>query len=510
MATSKLPLDQDQPNYLATKSQTESICSVDGSIKPFRKSVYLSSTVAAFGGALCGYDTGCISSILAMEIFKAKFFTQETYVYLQGLLLAFYLMTAALGAFFSGYFCDRFSRKYSIVGSSAIFCIGVLFQIIGYNFALLCAGRLVTGFGAGILGSAIPLYHSEISPPDIRGRLISLFTLMSTFGQVVGYFVTFGTNNLDSDWSWRAPWMIQLFCGVIFGVYAITLPFTPRWLLDMGRKDEALLVLAELNELPADHSLIQNEYKEISGEIEFEQSLGKRTYKELFVGTNLRRTMIAFFISISTSFTGSVAIWYYAPQILVNAGLSDVSSSIAASGASGILSLIAAAISLQFLIDRIGRVPVFQMGAASMGISMFIVGAMFARYAIVDVDTGNVIVTNTNARNTIIAFVYIFTASFAFSYGMASYVYPAEIFNMRCRAKGLAITYSLNWAFSILITYCVPLFMASSVSGVYFFFGACCVVCLIGVSFIPETKGRSLEDMEILFGARKQELQSQA
>ncbi|SAM03942.1 hypothetical protein [Absidia glauca] len=504
MASSKLQMDLDQPNYLATKSPTESLFPLDNEPKPFRKSVYISSTVAALGGALCGYDTGCISSILAMDIFKSRFFTEDNYTYLQGLLLALYLMTAAIGSFSSGYFCDRFSRKYAIAGSSAVFCLGVLFQVIGYNFGLLCAGRLITGIGSGILGNSIPLYHSEISPPDIRGKLISLFTLMSTFGQVVGYFVTFGTNYLATDWSWRAPWMIQLFSGALFGVFALTLPFTPRWLLDKGRKEEALAVLADLNELGTDHPAIQKEFTEIHDEIEFERSLGKRTYKELFVGSNLKRTLIAFFISISTSFTGSVAIWYYAPQILANAGLSDVSSSIAASGASGILSLIAAALSLQFLIDRVGRVPVFQMGAASMGISMFIVGAMFARYAIVDVETGNVIVVDTNARNTIIAFVYIFTASFAFSYGMASYVYPAEIFNMRCRAKGLSLTYGLNWGFSILITYCVPLFMASTVSGVYFFFGACCVVCFIGVSFIPETKGRTLEDMEILFGAKEQ------
>ncbi|KAI8099419.1 general substrate transporter [Halteromyces radiatus] len=499
MSSSKIQLDQ--PNYLSTQ-QTESISLYDEDLKPFRKSVYISSTVAALGGALCGFDTGAISSILAMNIFIDKFFTKDTYTYLQGLLLAFYLMTAALGAFFSGFFCDRLSRKYTIAGASLIFCIGVLFQIIGYNFALLCAGRLVTGFGAGLMTNAIPLYHSEISPPDIRGRLISLFTLMSTFGQVIGYFVTFGTSYLTTDWSWRAPWMVQLFSGALFGVFALTLPFSPRWLVDQGRTNEALDVLADLNELQTDHPAVQREYNEIKTEIEFEQSLGNRTYGELFVGSNLKRTLIAFFISISTSFTGSVAIWYYSPQIMASAGLSDVSASIATSGASGILSIIATFFSLQFMIDRLGRVPVFQIGAGLMGISMFVVGAMFACYTVVNVDTGEVIVVNTNARNTIIAFIYIFTASFAFSYGMASYLYPAEIFNMRCRAKGLALTYGLNWGFSILITYCVPLFMASTVSGVYFFFGACCVVCLIGVSFIPETKGKTLEEMEILFGAK--------
>lgn len=345
-------------------------------------------------------------------------------------------------------------------------------------------------------------YHSEIAPPDIRGRLISLFTLMSSFGQAIGIFVTFGTSYLQNDWAWRAPWLLQLIAGCLFGAFVLTLPFSPRWLIDQDRHDEAILVLAEMNELDKDHPLVKNEYQEIQKEIEFEKSLGRRTYAELFKGANLRRTLIAFFISISTAFTGNAAIWYYAPQIFISAGLSDRSISIAASGGSTILSVICAFFSLQFLIDRVGRKFVFQSGAILMAISMFIVGAMFATYVIVDPETGDVIMTNPYARNVIIAFIYIFTAAFAYSYGLASYVYPAEIFNMRCRAKGLALTYGLNWAFTILITYCVPLFLLSTVSGVYFFFGACCIVCFIGCFFIPETKGKSLEEMESVFGAR--------
>ncbi|ORX43690.1 general substrate transporter [Hesseltinella vesiculosa] len=505
MADAKLQVDK-QRRYSATDSELSDGL-INTPLPKFRKSVYIAAAVAAFGGMLCGYDTGCISGILIMPYFDARFFTADNMVYLQGLLVAFYLMTAALGAFFSGYFCDRFSRKWSIVGATVVFCIGVLLQTIGYNFGMVCAGRLITGFGAGLMGNGIPLYHSEISPPDVRGRLISLFTFMSTTGQVVGYFVTFGTTYVDSDWSWRGPWLIQLMFGIVFGVFVSFLGYSPRWLIDHGRKEEALKTLAQLNELPENHVLVHNEFKAIVDELEFEQSLGKRTYKELFVGTNLRRTMLAFFISISTAFTGSDAIWYYAPQILQNAGLTDLSSSIAASGGSGLLSMLATFISMQFIIDRYGRKPVFIVGAAVMGLAMFVVGGMFAGYAQIDPNTGTVIVNDTNARNTIIAFVYVFTATFAATYGLASYVYPAEVFNMRCRAKGLALTFGLNWGFSILITYCVPLFMATTVSGVFFFFGACCVVCCIGDFFIPELKGLSLESVEELF-APKQSIQA--
>lgn len=137
-----------------------------------------------------------------------------------------------------------------------------------------------------------------------------------------------------------------------------------------------------------------------------------------------------------------------------------------------------------------------------MTISMFVVGAMFYVYADVNVETGVVQVSNDNARNTILAFIYIFTATYASTWSLAAFVYPAEILNMRTRAKGIAIGYGLNWAFSIMVTYCVPLFMATTVSGVYFFFGACCILAIPGVLVLPETKGKTLEQMEYVFGAK--------
>ncbi|KAI8375070.1 general substrate transporter [Choanephora cucurbitarum] len=468
----------------------------------FRKAVYLSALIAAIGGFVCGYDTGAISGILAMPTFQTHFFTEENLNYLQGLLLALFLMTAAIGSFLFGFLCDRFSRKYTIVGSAFVFTVGILLEIIGANFGVLLAGRLIAGFGSGLMGSSIPLYHSEIAPPDIRGRLISLFTLMSSFGQVVGYFVTFGTSYVTSDWSWRGPWLLHIIVCVIVGITVTFLPFSPRWLIDKGRHEEAKAVLSELHQVPTDHPIVLNEYNDISSEIEFERSQGDRTYIELFQGHNLKRTLISFFISIGTSFTGSVAIWYYAPQIIQNTGMGDASVSIATTGGTGVFSFLASFVSLQFCIDQVGRRALFLIGAAIMAISMFVVGAMFQAYAIVDSESFAVTISNANARNTIIAFLYISVGTFAFSWGSVSYVYPAEIFNMRTRAKGLALTYGLNWSFSILITYCVPLFIAQTTSGVYFFFGACCCICFVGCCFIPETKGKTLEQMEYVFGAK--------
>ncbi|KAG2173597.1 hypothetical protein INT43_005015 [Umbelopsis isabellina] len=469
--------------------------------KGMRKSVYIAATMAAVGGFVCGYDTGAVSGILVMPTFQASFpeFEDETqFVYLEGLLVAFMLMTAALGAFLSGPICDKIGRKRSIILGSYIFALGILFEIIGFKFGLLLTGRLVAGFGNGLMTNAVPLYHSEIAPPDIRGRLVSLFTLMSTFGQVVGYFVTFGTSYVDNAWGWRGPWLIQLVVCVILGTSVFFLPYSPRWLIDQGREGEGLAVICELQEAPADDPGVKAEYNEIKAELDLEKSMGKRTYTELFSKANRKRTYIAFFIAIATSFTGIDAILYYGPSIFMDAGLNDVSSSIAATGATGIVSLIASFVSL-LIIDKLGRKFLFILGSVVMGISMFITGAMFQVYAYIDADSGSVVMTNIYARNAIMAFIFIFMAAFSLTWGVASYVYPAEIFNMRCRAKGLGLTYGLNWAFSILITYVMPLFMATTLSGSYFFFGACCAVMTVVIFFIPETRNRTLESMEEIF-----------
>lgn len=180
---------------------------------------------------------------------------------------------------------------------------------------------------------------------------------------------------------------------------------------------------------------------------------------------------------------------YYAPQIFIAAGLTNVSSSIAATAGSGIVSLIATAISLGWWIDHLGRRRLFLWGSAVMSISLFTVGVVFAH-------GGD---PSTAALWMIIISIYVFIAAFAATWGVGTFVYPAEIFSTRCRALGLAVVYGLSWVYSTLIGYGVPFFLSRSVAGVFFFFAACTATSIIGVCFIPETKGVALEELQPLF-----------
>lgn len=358
------------------------------------------------------------------------------------------------------------------------------------------AGRVFVGFGEGYLTNAIPLYHTEIAPPDIRGRLITLFSAMASVGTIVGYFVNFGTSYMDNDWAWRIPFLIQLIiCVLLACVYF--LPFSPRWLVDKDRKEEALNVIALLHESNIQDPEVIKEYNMICEEILVERSFGNRTYIECFRGTNLKRTLFALFTGNGAAFTGTYSISYYSPQIFMQAGVGSNSISIATSGASNILVLIVTLLTL-YCIDKLGRRHIFSTGAAIMGGSMFIVGALFQVYNTV-ADDGTVSLTNVHACAAVVAFVFIFQAAYAYSWGPVAYIYPAEISNTRNRAKTIALAYGLNWAIGIFMTFIMPIFMTNTIYGGYYFFGACCGILFIGSFFLPETKGKTLEEIDRMF-----------
>lgn len=458
--------------------------------KTNRTLVYTYSIIAAVGGFITGYDTGSISSIVALPLFQKRFFLHNSLAYYESLLLASYLVTATIGAVSSGYFCDGIGRKNSMSFASFLLSTGIIIEIAGYNATTLVIGRLISGLGTGIMTNAIPLYQSEIAPSDIRGRLISIFSLLGAFGQMVGYFVTFYSSHFSTDWNWRTPWLVQLTVLLIFTLSLTWIPYSPRWLIDKGRDTEALQVLSLLHNLPSDDTVVQKEFTDIQTLVllEREKNQDERNYRELFEGNHLKRTMYSFFISVATCFTGNVIIAYYAPKIFKNAGFSDISTSLALTGGMGFLSLVFTALSLGWWIDVWGRKAIFYTGSAISAICMMTMGTVFQLDKL-----------DTYGQWIIIACVYVFSASFAGTWGVGNYVYTAEVFSMRCRARGLSLTYAISWLCCILITYSVPFFFAYSISGVYYFFGVCSIITFIGIAFIPETKGKTLEELDFMF-----------
>ncbi|KAI8387303.1 general substrate transporter [Blakeslea trispora] len=469
--------------------------------------LYIVCGFAAIGGFCFGYDTGVISGVLTMPHFisvmtgGAEFLRAIQTSVITGLLLA----GCFVGSLIAGQLCERLSRKYTIIIASAVFILGAGLQTGAHNYDMMIAGRFVAGLGVGSLSMAVPLYLSELAPKEIRGRLISLQQLMITIGIMVAFWVGAGTQYLDSNASWQIPLGIQIVPAAVLLVGAMFLPFSPRWLVNKGRNEEALGVLARLHsngDKTAPH--VVAEYEEIVAQVEHERTVSVSSYLELFKGNLLRRLILGVVIQIFQQFTGINSIMYYAPVIFQQAGVPGRASALIASGVNGVLNVLSTIPPILFL-DRLGRRVVLISGALIMGTAMLLCGIVMAATARVfqnetsgqmEVDMSG----NRSASYFCIVMIYFFVAGFAYSWGPCGWVYPAEIYPLSIRAKGTSITTAANWLMNFIISLFVPIMLTTITWGTYIFFGACCMVMAVCVFlFYPETKGRSLEEMDMVF-----------
>ncbi|KAI8637655.1 general substrate transporter [Parasitella parasitica] len=472
--------------------------------------LYVVCAFAAIGGFCFGYDSGIISGVLTMPPFIAKMTGGGTYLkaiqtsVITGLLLA----GCFVGSLFAGQLCERLSRKFTIIIASGVFVIGAAIQTAATGYSMILGGRFVAGLGVGSLSMAVPLYLSELAPKEIRGRLISLQQLTITIGLMVAFWINVGTENLTTDAAWRIPLGIQMAPAAVLFVGTMFLPFSPRWLIKKGRNAEALSVLARLHsggDEAAPH--VVAEYDEIISQVEHERAVSVDSYFELFKGTLLRRLILGVLIQIFQQFTGINSIMYYAPVIFQQAGVPGRSASLIASGVNGVLNVLSTIPAILFL-DRLGRRVVLISGALIMGIAMLLCGIVMAATGRVfrNEETGQMEVDmsgNIHASYFCIVMVYFFVAGFAYSWGPCGWVYPAEIYPLSIRAKGTSITTAANWLMNFIISLFVPVMLTTITWGTYIFFGCCCLVMATCVFlFYPETKGRSLEEMDVVFSGR--------
>jgi sugar porter (SP) family MFS transporter len=329
---------------------------------------------------------------------------------------------------------------------------------------------------------------------------------MITVGIMVAFWVGAGTQYIKSSASWRVPLGIQIGPAAFLLVGAFFLPFSPRWLLSKGRNEEALQVLARLHG-KGDKTApnVVAEYEEIISQIENERAVAITSYAGLLKGTVRRRLILGILIQIFQQFTGINSIMYYAPTIFKQAGVGDTASSLIASGVNGVVNVLSTIPAILF-IDRLGRRLTMISGAIIMGTAMLLCGIVMGATSRVywDETTQSKLVDmsgNRSASYFCIVTVYIFVSGFAYSWGPCGWIYPAEIYPLSVRAKGTSISTAANWLMNFVISLFVPIMLSTLTWGTYVFFGCCCMVMAVCVYlFYPETKGRSLEEMDDVFG----------
>ncbi|KAG2017805.1 sugar transporter [Coprinopsis cinerea AmutBmut pab1-1] len=484
------------------------------------RKVFAIAVFASLGGLLYGYNQGVFSGVLAMHSFKTRFSDTVDDPGLKGWLVAILELGAWFGVLVTGYLADKLSRKYTIVLAVVVFLIGVVIQTAAFTIAPIFGGRFVTGLGIGSLSMIVPLYNAEIAPPEVRGSLVALQQLAITFGIMVSFWIDYGTNYIGGtgegqlEAAWRIPLGLQLAPAVILGVGILFMPFSPRWLVNQGRDDEALTVLSNARGLPPDHELVQIEFLEIRAQYLFEKETQELKFPQYQDGTFasgfklgffdyvsllrsktlLRRVIAGSFTMFFQQWTGINAILYYAPAIFQALGLTGNTISLLATGVVGIVMFIAT-IPAVLWVDQLGRKPVLISGAFLMAACHLIVAILSGLfYTSWD--------THIAAGWAACVLVWIFAIGFGYSWGPCAWILVAEIWPLSVRGKGLSIAASSNWMNNFIVGQVTPTMLEHLRFGTFIFFGAFSLLGGLFIwFFVPETKGLTLEEMDDVFGA---------
>ncbi|KAI1098556.1 general substrate transporter [Jackrogersella minutella] len=495
-------------------------------VKNFK--VFRIALFACIGGILYGYNQGMFSGVLAMPAFKTHMgeydpFDDSADQTKKGWLTAILELGAWVGTLLSGFIAESISRKYGVLVAVTVFVVGVVIQATaqsgGYNVIL--GGRFVTGMGVGSLATIVPIYNSEVAPPEIRGALVALQQLAITFGIMVSFWIDYGTNYIggttlgtQKDAAWLVPICLQLFPAVILFVGMIFMPFSPRWLVHHDREDEARKILASLRELSADHELVELEFLEIKAQSQFE----KRTVAEHFPALSDQTSWNTFklqFVAIKSLFqtramtkrvgvatitmffqqwTGVNAILYYAPTIFSKLGMNGNTTSLLATGVVGIVMFVATVPAVLY-IDRVGRKPILIVGAIGMATCHIIIAVIVAKNA-------DQWATQAAAGWAAVAMVWLFVIHFGYSWGPCSWIIVAEIWPLSSRPYGTSLGASSNWMNNFIVGQVTPIMLNKIGYGTYILFG---LLTFMGAGFIwffvPETKRLTLEEMDVIFGS---------
>lgn len=450
--------------------------------------------VATLGGLLFGYDTAVISGTVSSleKFFVLPFGLSEAASNARlGFLVSSALIGCIIGGVFGGVISKKYGRKNGLILAAVLFLISALGSAMPEMFVLpigqgdhsfynlFVIYRIIGGMGVGLASMLSPLYISEIAPASSRGKLVSMNQFAIVFGMLVVYFVNyFIARQGDASWlntiGWRWMFASEVVPAVLFLGFLFSVPDTPRSLVLQSKPEKALDVLAKVNGFEEAQVILKDIQSTVT------------THSGKLLSYGLPVIVIGIFLSIFQQFVGINVVLYYAPEIFKSMG-SGTDTALLQTIIVGAINLIFTVLAIQ-TVDKIGRKPLMIIGALGMAIAMFALGTAFFTHSV-------------GVFALICMLVYV--AGFAMSWGPVTWVLLAEIFPNNIRGKALAVAVAVQWVANYLVSWTFPIMDKNSEliamfnhGFAYWIYGVMGILAMLFVwKFIPETKGKTLEEM---------------
>ena len=431
---------------------------------------HLIAAVAAISGLLFGFDTAVINGALIFLRQELSLSTRETEMAVSSLLVG-----CAAGAALAGWLTDRWGRKRILIASAVLFAASAAGAAVPRHLGEFVAARLVGGLAIGVASVLAPLYIAEISPRAIRGRLVSLNQMAIVTGILLAYFANWLLSFAGPS-SWRWMFASAAVPSAVFFLALLVVPESPRFLVETGREGEALAVLERVG----GGEQARVELAEIRDTIDEESG----TLGELFEKRLRRPLGIAVFLAVFQQVTGINTVIYYGSIIFKEqvGGQSD-SAAIFANVVIGSVNFLMTIVAL-WTIDRLGRRPLMMLASSGMAVSLFLLGFLFR--------------VQPPPATLILAVILLYVASFGVGLGPGVWVVISELFPTRIRGRAMSIATVSLWLACILVTATfLSLVEAIGSTGAFWLYAATSVLNFLFIwRVMPETKGRSLEEIE--------------
>ncbi|ORZ01303.1 general substrate transporter [Syncephalastrum racemosum] len=446
--------------------------------------LYAVACFASLGQFLFGYDQGVLSGILVNEDWLQQFNQPNSTI--QGLVVSIFLLGAWITSYMASYTMDHLGRRWTIEIGALVFIVGGILQTVSNTLVQIMFGRLIAGFGIGFLSTVLPAYTAELSRAHNKGRVTTAGMSINMFGYMCSGFIDYGFSFDNTQWSWRGPLLLQALFAVILALGCMLLPESPRYLVGKDQKDRALKVLSSMYGEPEDDEKVQKEYNEIAAAVKYERTLGQTTWTEM-VTTYRRRSFIAIMVQALGQLSGINIVTYYAPK-MYEAVLGEGRITILMAGFTALAYFVGALLAI-YLVDVAGRRPLFMTGSGLM-IIWLILMAVF-----------NKVQLGLTSAILVIVFTMVYVFTFGATWACVDWLYPAEIFPLRARGKGMSLAVSSNWLCNFAVGLWTPPLMDRIGWATYIFYMAFNLIALVVVYFtFVETMGRSLEEIDEAFG----------